>query len=231
MNIKLGTEICCVGFEIKWCLKSRIYLSFLLQIHLFNWKFQVPLEGFRALQGISGPQRFQINKAYGAPERLPSAHTWLVLQATWCMNFSAYYFFFNFFDGHSSNGCQKIDACVAIYYKKKKKKKKIKKDSALTVFIILYLQFQPTGSSWVFYQRTASRAIAACHPWSQWRIWLWLIWPPEWLNYTSEVGKLSLTGSVQVTYTFSSEIEFFCSFMYLFGNFLYCCQLYMFSVS
>ncbi|KAJ4829060.1 E3 ubiquitin- protein ligase upl1 [Turnera subulata] len=37
---------------------------------------KVPLEGFRALQGISGPQRFQIHKAYGAPERLPSAHTW-----------------------------------------------------------------------------------------------------------------------------------------------------------
>jgi len=38
--------------------------------------FQVPLEGFKALQGISGPQRFQIHKAYGAPDRLPSAHTW-----------------------------------------------------------------------------------------------------------------------------------------------------------
>ncbi|XP_068643121.1 E3 ubiquitin-protein ligase UPL1-like isoform X2 [Aristolochia californica] len=36
---------------------------------------KVPLEGFRALQGISGPQRFQIHKAYGAPKRLPSAHT------------------------------------------------------------------------------------------------------------------------------------------------------------
>ncbi|MCO5577300.1 hypothetical protein L7F22_031127 [Adiantum nelumboides] len=36
---------------------------------------KVPLEGFQALQGISGPQRFQIHKAYGAPERLPSAHT------------------------------------------------------------------------------------------------------------------------------------------------------------
>ncbi|KAG6685953.1 hypothetical protein I3842_12G137700 [Carya illinoinensis] len=36
---------------------------------------KVPLEGFRALQGISGPQRFQIHKAYGAPDRLPSAHT------------------------------------------------------------------------------------------------------------------------------------------------------------
>jgi len=38
--------------------------------------FQVPLEGFKALQGISGPQKLQIHKAYGAPERLPSAHTW-----------------------------------------------------------------------------------------------------------------------------------------------------------
>ncbi|KAI3769136.1 hypothetical protein L6452_00236 [Arctium lappa] len=36
---------------------------------------KVPLEGFRALQGLSGPQNFQIHKAYGAPERLPSAHT------------------------------------------------------------------------------------------------------------------------------------------------------------
>uniref|UniRef100_A0A1D1YBZ7 HECT-type E3 ubiquitin transferase n=1 Tax=Anthurium amnicola TaxID=1678845 RepID=A0A1D1YBZ7_9ARAE len=36
---------------------------------------KIPLEGFKALQGISGPQRFQIHKAYGAPERLPSAHT------------------------------------------------------------------------------------------------------------------------------------------------------------
>ncbi|KAJ0842114.1 putative HECT domain-containing protein [Helianthus annuus] len=41
---------------------------------------KVPLEGFKALQGISGPQRFQIHKAYGAPERLPSAHTWFFNQ-------------------------------------------------------------------------------------------------------------------------------------------------------
>ncbi|KAG6489364.1 hypothetical protein ZIOFF_050633 [Zingiber officinale] len=36
---------------------------------------KVPLEGFKALQGISGPQQFQIHKTYGAPERLPSTHT------------------------------------------------------------------------------------------------------------------------------------------------------------
>ncbi|KAL4185741.1 hypothetical protein AMTRI_Chr10g7440 [Amborella trichopoda] len=36
---------------------------------------KVPLDGFKDLQGISGPQHFQIHKAYGAPERLPTAHT------------------------------------------------------------------------------------------------------------------------------------------------------------
>ncbi|AQK40067.1 E3 ubiquitin-protein ligase UPL1 [Zea mays] len=36
---------------------------------------KVPLEGFSELQGISGPQRFQIHKAYGSTNHLPSAHT------------------------------------------------------------------------------------------------------------------------------------------------------------
>ncbi|KAJ3671897.1 hypothetical protein LUZ60_007976 [Juncus effusus] len=36
---------------------------------------KVPLEGFSALQGISGLQRFQIHKAYGSIHHLPSAHT------------------------------------------------------------------------------------------------------------------------------------------------------------
>lgn len=35
----------------------------------------MPLEGFKALQGIGGPQKFQIHKAFGRPDRLPSAHT------------------------------------------------------------------------------------------------------------------------------------------------------------
>ena len=37
------------------------------------------------MQGISGSQRFQIHKAYGAPERLPSAHTWLVIKTAFCL--------------------------------------------------------------------------------------------------------------------------------------------------
>ncbi|KAK9785185.1 hypothetical protein WJX73_010540, partial [Symbiochloris irregularis] len=36
---------------------------------------KVPLDGFKALQGISGPQKFQIHKSYGPSDRLPSAHT------------------------------------------------------------------------------------------------------------------------------------------------------------
>ena len=37
---------------------------------------KVPLDGFAALQGISGPQKFQIHRAYGAESgRLCSAHT------------------------------------------------------------------------------------------------------------------------------------------------------------
>ncbi|GMI83160.1 ubiquitin-protein ligase 2 [Hibiscus trionum] len=36
---------------------------------------KVPLEGFSALQGISGSQKFQIHKAYGSADHLPSAHT------------------------------------------------------------------------------------------------------------------------------------------------------------
>jgi hypothetical protein len=37
---------------------------------------QVPLEGFKALQGMNGPQKFNIHKAYSDQDRLPSAHTW-----------------------------------------------------------------------------------------------------------------------------------------------------------
>ena len=36
---------------------------------------KVPLGGFAALQGISGPQKFQIHKAYGGGARLCTAHT------------------------------------------------------------------------------------------------------------------------------------------------------------
>ena len=50
-------------------------------------KFQVPLEGFSALQGISGAERFQIHKAYGSSDHLPSARTWYLF----FFYFSVYY--------------------------------------------------------------------------------------------------------------------------------------------
>ncbi|CAG8603546.1 16600_t:CDS:2, partial [Dentiscutata heterogama] len=36
---------------------------------------KVPLEGFSALQGVHGVQKFQIHKDFSSPDRLPSAHT------------------------------------------------------------------------------------------------------------------------------------------------------------
>lgn len=53
--------------------KNNIWAG-MLNFHV--WHLQVPLEGFSALQGISGSQKFQIHKAYGSADHLPSAHTW-----------------------------------------------------------------------------------------------------------------------------------------------------------
>lgn len=36
---------------------------------------KVPLEGFKALRGMRGPQKFNVHKAFGGCNRLPSAHT------------------------------------------------------------------------------------------------------------------------------------------------------------
>src|SRR4051812_1844729 len=36
---------------------------------------KVPLDGFKALHGVSGLQKFQIHRAY-QKNRLPTAHTW-----------------------------------------------------------------------------------------------------------------------------------------------------------
>ncbi len=36
---------------------------------------RVPLDGFKSLRGISGPQKFQIHKSY-RKDQLPAAHTW-----------------------------------------------------------------------------------------------------------------------------------------------------------
>lgn len=62
---------------------------------------QVPLEGFSALQGISGSQKFQIHKAYGSPDHLPSAHTWyfiFILVVILWMQFDDFVIPYNYFE-------------------------------------------------------------------------------------------------------------------------------------
>ena len=37
---------------------------------------RVPLQGFVSLEGMNGPQKFQIHRDDRSTERLPCAHTW-----------------------------------------------------------------------------------------------------------------------------------------------------------
>lgn len=37
---------------------------------------KVPLQGFAALEGMNGVQKFQIHREDRSTDRLPSAHTW-----------------------------------------------------------------------------------------------------------------------------------------------------------
>lgn len=63
---------------VRWFFEVLSELSkedLALMIQFITGTSKVPLEGFKALQGIGGPQKFQIHKAYGPPGRLPSAHT------------------------------------------------------------------------------------------------------------------------------------------------------------
>lgn len=37
---------------------------------------RVPVEGFKALQGLHGVQRFNIHRVFGQEGKLPQGHTW-----------------------------------------------------------------------------------------------------------------------------------------------------------
>lgn len=50
---------------------------------------KVPLQGFAALEGMNGVQKFQIHRDDRSTDRLPSAHTWYV-----------FYFYKSFFFSH-----------------------------------------------------------------------------------------------------------------------------------
>eukprot|EP00210_Caulerpa_lentillifera_P005107 g4879.t1 len=49
--------------------------SLALLLQFVTGTSKIPLDGFAHLQGISGPQKFQIHKSYVSTNRLPSAHT------------------------------------------------------------------------------------------------------------------------------------------------------------
>ena len=85
------------SFRFKFCTTQIILITYLFQIQWF-WralrsfdqadraKFlqfvtgtsKVPLQGFAALEGMNGPQKFQIHRDDRSTDRLPSAHTWYV---------------------------------------------------------------------------------------------------------------------------------------------------------
>ena len=64
----------------------ELKFNFLLNVKMFaRWNslftfcsfclFQVPLQGFAALEGMNGAQKFQIHRDDRSTDRLPSAHT------------------------------------------------------------------------------------------------------------------------------------------------------------
>jgi E3 ubiquitin-protein ligase HUWE1 len=59
-----------------WTAVSRMGQEDLARLVMFvTGTSKVPLEGFSALQGMNGLQKFQIHRASGGKDRLPSAHT------------------------------------------------------------------------------------------------------------------------------------------------------------
>lgn len=59
-------------WEILYELQDESRAAFL---QFVTGSSKVPLEGFRALQGIRGHQKMQIYKSYASPDSLPTAHT------------------------------------------------------------------------------------------------------------------------------------------------------------
>ena len=80
-DLKANTEY--VGYfpnspVVRWFWEILVELSKEDKARLLQFctgTSKVPLEGFKALQGVSGPQKFQIHKSYGAKTLLPTAHT------------------------------------------------------------------------------------------------------------------------------------------------------------
>ena len=60
---------------VQWfweCVRELDKQDLALLVQFVTGTSKVPLEGFKALQGVHGPQKFQIHRAYGHTDRLPS---------------------------------------------------------------------------------------------------------------------------------------------------------------
>ena len=70
-----------VSFQIQWfwrALRSFDQADRAKFLQFVTGTSKVPLQGFAALEGMNGPQKFQIHKDERSTDRLPSAHTWYV---------------------------------------------------------------------------------------------------------------------------------------------------------
>ena len=55
--------------------ENKCTLDFEIGFYNIIQNFQVPLQGFAALEGMNGAQKFQIHRDDRSTDRLPSAHT------------------------------------------------------------------------------------------------------------------------------------------------------------
>ncbi len=58
-------------------MRRQSFYNLLQVFHINTGSSKVPLEGFSALQGIGGINKFKLSKVFDKNfDRLPSAHTW-----------------------------------------------------------------------------------------------------------------------------------------------------------
>jgi E3 ubiquitin-protein ligase HUWE1 len=66
-------------FQIQWfwrALRSFDQAARAKFLQFVTGTSKVPLQGFAALEGMNGVQKFQIHRDDRSTDRLPSAHTW-----------------------------------------------------------------------------------------------------------------------------------------------------------
>ena len=75
----LVSRCCPPSMQVQWfwrALKSFDETDRARFLQFVTGTSRVPLQGFSSLEGMSGPQKFQIHRDDRSVGRLPSAHTW-----------------------------------------------------------------------------------------------------------------------------------------------------------